>query len=305
MFLPWMISLVLLTQHDETKEALFLDVHRSTVVEVKKEEYALPFSGVPLADVEKMETVLDRIAKAVYLEPKNAAFDYETGRLMQEVPGRKLNRLQMSERLHSYLYAGGHLHTEVPVASTLPKINSKLLKTLSEKRIGQYTTYYNPGNKNRSHNIDLAAKAINNAIVFPGQVFSFNKVVGKRTREKGYLPAPVIVKGELSEGVGGGICQVSSTLFNAIDRAGLKVVQRYSHSRKVSYVPPGRDATVTWYGPDFQFQNLYSYPVLIRAKARYGQVFISVHSFADLDYDPRHVPSASKTLPEESTVLLP
>lgn len=92
-----------------------------------------------------------------------------------------------------------------------------------------------------------------------------------RTPDKGYMKAPVIVRGELSEGVGGGICQVSSTLFNAVDRAGLEIVQRYSHSRRVPYVPPGRDATVSWGGPDLRFQNKYNQPVLIRAKQHGGR----------------------------------
>src|SRR5690606_24482567 len=114
------------------------------------------------------------------------------------------------------------------------------------KLIGQYVTYYNSRNKNRSHNISLAAKSINNYVLFPGEVFSFNKVVGQRTISKGYMRAKVIVRGEFSEGIGGGICQVSSTLYNAADHAGLKIMQRYSHSRSVPYVPPGRDATVNW-----------------------------------------------------------
>ncbi|MNG07089.1 VanW like protein [compost metagenome] len=113
------------------------------------------------------------------------------------------------------------------------------------------------------------------------------------------MRAPVIVKGEVSEGIGGGICQISSTLFNAADRAGLQIVQRYSHSRNVPYVPPGRDATVSWYGPDFVFKNRYSQPILIRAFVYGGQVSISIFSSEAVDHEPRQVPSASKKLPEE------
>ena len=85
------------------------------------------------------------------------------------------------------------------------------------------------------------------------------------------MPAKIIVRGEFSEGIGGGICQISSTLYNAVDRAGLKIVERYSHSRSVPYVPPGRDATVNWGGPDFSFKNNYNQPILIRAQALPGQ----------------------------------
>jgi vancomycin resistance protein YoaR len=88
-------------------------------------------------------------------------------------------------------------------------------------------------------------------------------------------------------------------LFNAADRAGLHIVQRYSHSRHVPYVPPGRDATVSWYGPDFVFQNKYSMPILIRAFAQHGTVHVSIYSHELIHYKPREVPHASKQLPEE------
>ena len=113
------------------------------------------------------------------------------------------------------------------------------------------------------------------------------------------MPAKIIVRGEFSEGIGGGICQISSTLYNAVDRAGLKIVERYSHSRSVPYVPPGRDATVNWGGPDFSFKNNYNQPILIRAQALPGRVFVSISSSDVINYKPRHVPSASDDLPEE------
>ena len=92
------------------------------------------------------------------------------------------------------------------------------------------------------------------------------------------MPAKIIVRGEFSEGIGGGICQISSTLFNAVDRAGLTIIERYSHSRSVPYVPHGRDATVNWGGPDFSFRNNYNQPILIRAQALPGRVYISISS---------------------------
>ncbi|MGE7054423.1 VanW family protein, partial [Paenibacillus glucanolyticus] len=168
------------------------------------------------------------------------------------------------------------------------------------KPIGYYVTYFNSSNKNRSHNIALASKAIDSAVVFPGETFSFNEVVGMRTIDRGYKRAGVIVRGELSEGVGGGICQVSSTLFNAIDRAGLQIVKRYSHSRNVPYVLPGRDATVSWGGPDFVFENAYNQPILIRAYGSGGRMTVSIFSSELIEYKPRNVPSISNRLPEET-----
>jgi vancomycin resistance protein YoaR len=190
----------------------------------------------------------------------------------------------------------------VPLSEIYPKVDSELLADIRIQQIGQYVTYFNSYNKSRSHNIFLAAKAIDNHVIFPNETFSFNKVVGKRTLEKGYLRAPIIVKGELSEGVGGGICQVSSTLYNAADRAGLKIVERYSHSRNVPYVPSGRDATVSWYGPDFRFQNQYNQPILIRAKRIGGTMIVTLYSSDVINYEPRVVPSAESQLPKEINV---
>lgn len=160
-------------------------------------------------------------------------------------------------------------------------------------------TYFNSSNKSRSHNISLSAKAIDNHVVFPNETFSFNQVVGMRTRNKGYKSAPIIVKGELSEGVGGGICQVSSTLFNAVDRAGLQIVQRYSHTRSVPYVPPGRDATVSWGGPDFRFQNQYNQPILIRAKRYGGSMIITLYSSDVINSKLRKIPKVPSRIPKE------
>jgi vancomycin resistance protein YoaR len=116
------------------------------------------------------------------------------------------------------------------------------------------------------------------------------------------LPAPVIVRGELSEGIGGGICQVSSTLYNAVDRAGLEIVQRYSHSRRVPYVPRGRDATVSWYGPDFVFRNKLNQPILIQSKIYGGQMIVLIFSSDTADNSQRNVPGAPNKLPKEINI---
>jgi vancomycin resistance protein YoaR len=140
----------------------------------------------------------------------------------------------------------------------------------------------------------LSAEAINNYVLFPGEVFSFNKVVEKRTAEKRYRPATVIIKGEFPEDIGGGICQVSTTLFNAVDNAGINVIQRSSRSREVSYVLPGRDATASWNGPDLIFKNNYNQPILIQAKTLEDKLIVNVYSSDVITYRPINVPSLPK-----------
>lgn len=290
MLLTWVASLLLLGSSVSPPGQLTLELAGEPLEVVKKEAYLLPFSqGLPVIDSDKLEKLLYKLERRVHREPVNATTD-EAGRLIAEQNGRQLDRFAAEQAIYERLYEGTSSKLTIPIQQILPRVDRQLLKQLSEKQIGSYTTYFNTTNKNRVTNISLSARSIHNYVVFPGEIFSFNKVVGMRTREKGYKEAPVIVRGEISEGVGGGICQVSSTLFNAVDRAGLHIVQRYSHSRQVPYVPPGRDATVSWAGPDFKFQNKYAYPILIRTYSQVGRVSISVHSFNEIEYDPRVVP---------------
>lgn len=277
-------------------EQLTIEFRGQPLAKIKREEYGLP--GTSFLDIGKFDKLQSKLEKRINVPPVNAYIG-EMGNIIQEQSGYKLDRDRFAEQFYGYFFNNEPSTIDIPLTHVYAKVDSELLASIKEKAIGHYVTYYNSNNKNRSHNISLAAKAISNIVVFPGETFSFNRTVGPRTAEKGYRSAPIIVRGELSEGVGGGICQVSSTLFNAIDSAGLKIIQRYSHSRHVPYVMPGRDATVSWDGPDFVFKNQYNQPILIRAFAGSGRVFVSVYSSELIEYKHRDIPSMSKKLPEE------
>ncbi|WP_010273198.1 VanW family protein [Paenibacillus senegalensis] len=282
--------------HDSSEDRLNLKKGEETIASVTRSD--LSYTAFPLLDEEKLEQWLQHVHDQVYREPINAAIG-SGGELRPGENGQGLDKERMSEQIKAFFYSRGSAEIQIPIIILYPKVDSELLLTIMEKPIGSYVTYFNSRNKNRAHNIVLAAKAINNAVLFPGESFSFNGTVGMRTAEKGYVRAPIIVRGELSEGIGGGICQVSSTLFNAIDRAGLKIVERYSHSRHVAYVPPGRDATVSWGGPDFVFSNPYNQPILIRTWVNGGMVTVSIFSSETIQHSPRVVPGASQDVPEE------
>ncbi|MGM0844690.1 MAG: VanW family protein [Bacillota bacterium] len=241
----------------------------------------------------KLEELTSNLNVKLSKEPVDASLD-QHGVIVGEQNGRTIDHTKFKIAFYKAFYNRGTTVLEIPTKLVYPKVDSELLEKIKRKRISHYVTYFNARNKERVHNIKLASEAINNYVVFPGETFSFNHVVGKRTVAKGYLPAPVIEKGELREGVGGGICQVSSTLFNAVDRAGVKVLERYSHSRRVPYVPPKRDATVSWYGPDFTFRNQHNQPLLIRSKVMNGQMIIMVFSSEDIDLDD--IPNAPNQL---------
>ncbi|MDQ0256816.1 vancomycin resistance protein YoaR [Evansella vedderi] len=275
----------------------------NTLASLNRDAFTSSFLGEPILDEKIYEEFVEKLDKQLYTAPENAAIN-DQGEIIPGRLGYKLDRVEFTEEFYGYFFNNGPGRIELPKLILHPKVDSELLADIRIQQIGSYVTYFNKRNKERSHNIALAAEALDNHVVFPGEIFSFNEVVGERTLEKGYLPAPVIVKGELYEGIGGGICQVSSTLFNAVDKAGVNIIQRYSHSRRVPYVPPGRDATVSWYGPDFTFENIHNQPILIRAKAYEGQVFIAVYSSDVINYEPRQVPSAPNKQPEEIRVNL-
>ncbi|WP_174613048.1 VanW family protein [Virgibacillus ihumii] len=247
------------------------------VEQLDREDFKLSYVDELFINDAKLKVQMDVLDEKIHKNPVNAKLN-DDGEIIPEKPGLRLDRNTFRQLFHEYFYTGKKMKTELPVEKVYPRVDSELIAEIREQKIGDYVTYFKPSNKERSHNIDLAAEAINNHVVFPGETFSFNRVVGKRTKEKGYKRAPVIVKGELSEDIGGGICQVSSTLYNAVDLKGIQITERYSHSRRVPYVPPGRDATVSWYGPDFEFKNNYKRPLLIRAFARNGKMLVSIYS---------------------------
>lgn len=146
-------------------------------------------------------------------------------------------------------------------------ITYKMLAAINGE-LSSFVTYYMVGA--RGDNVALAASRINGTVLMPGQVFSYNKTVGPRVASDGFKPAPVIIDGELKPGMGGGVCQPSSTLYNAVLLAGLKVVERVHHGFPVHYLPPGRDATVAYGAIDFQFENSSQWPIYISAHGNGG-----------------------------------
>lgn len=129
--------------------------------------------------------------------------------------------------------------------------------------LSQCTTDFNPGNTNRTTNVLLATDFCNGVILMPGDVFSYNETVGERTAERGFKEATIYVGNSAEDGLGGGVCQVTSTIYYAALRADLKIVERYAHSRMVTYVPLGEDATVAWGSKDFKFENNTGFPMKV------------------------------------------
>ena len=132
----------------------------------------------------------------------------------------------------------------------------------------------------------------------PGEEFSYNKVVGKRTVEAGYKDAKIYSNGQVVDGLGGGICQISSTLYNAVLMADLEITERRNHYFKTSYVAAGRDATVVWGSIDFKFKNTRTYPIKFEAKVSNGIAEFKIHGIKEeKEYDIKILPVVTQTIP--------
>jgi vancomycin resistance protein YoaR len=162
------------------------------------------------------------------------------------------------------------------------------------KTISSFTTN-TTANSNRNTNVKLAAKAINGTVLQPGEEFSFNSVVGQRTEEKGFKSAAAYNNGEVVAEIGGGVCQVSSTLYNAVVKAGLKTTFRRSHTFEPTYVTPGTDAAVSWGYPDYKFVNNSSTAIGIRASYSNQTVTVSIYGIPILEDGVTYTLKSTKT----------
>ncbi|WP_068983472.1 VanW family protein [Lysinibacillus xylanilyticus] len=200
----------------------------------------------------------------------------DQGKVMEGSPLIVLKESELVERILEASATGGKV--ELPLYITESGYSFEDIPYLEEVVVASYTTYFGTTDIGRNKNIELSAEAINNVIVGSGDNFSFNTVVGPRDEANGYQPAPEIINKKVVMGIGGGICQTSSTLFNAVDQILVKFVERHHHSLDVGYVPKGRDATVSYGGLDFRFQNTSDVPFLIKANYSKNSLTVEIRT---------------------------
>lgn len=145
------------------------------------------------------------------------------------------------------------------------------------EKLGEFGTDLKNAKKARAHNIALAASKIDGAVIEPGKEFSYNETVGPTTKNNGFKLGMIFISGEKSEGYGGGVCQVSSTLFNAAEKAGMEITERNDHSRPVGYVEPGRDAATSYGVIDFKFVNPREKAVEINAFVKDERIICEIY----------------------------
>ncbi len=237
------------------EEALYERICQALKADSREIEFAQLTGTITMPDFQKYH---DELA----VEPADAYFN-EDFTIVPEVNGCWF---QVAEAEDLWKEAQPGDLVEIPLELTYPENTEESLSAmLYRDKLGSQTTYYTWSNDNRISNINLVAEKLNGHIMLPGDVFSYNEYVGQRTKEAGFLEAGAYDNGEVVQEVGGGICQVSSTLYCATMYAQLETVERTNHYFKVDYLDYGLDATVSWPKPDFKFKNCRDYPIKIVA----------------------------------------
>lgn len=230
--------------------------------------------------------MLAEIAKDTNKEAVSATITRSNGNfnVTNDVIGKKLDSEKLKNEIKSKIngvLSEDTISINAPVNEIAPKVSTAILKTI-DKKISSYTTNYSTSASGRSTNISLSTNSINGTLLMPGDVFSFNGVVGKRTAESGYQAAGIIIGDKIEQGLGGGICQTSSTLYNAILGTELMSVERVHHTFPSHYVPIGQDATVDYGNLDYKFKNTLKYPIFIEGYTSNKNVSFNIYSSSTL-----------------------
>ena len=237
-------------------EELYAQTAQALLDKQTEMSYTAPETEIAMPDFQAMYEELSAI-------PADAYYDKETDSIVPEVSGVEFDVEQAKSLWNA---AAVTEKVEIPAELLEPEITEESLKALLFRdKLGACTTYYYGSTASRINNIDLVAQKLNGLVLMPGEEFSYNGYVGQRTEEAGFQYAGAYNNGQVVQEVGGGICQVSSTLYYATMCANLQTLERSCHTFIVTYLPIGLDATVSWPGPDFKFKNDRDYPIKIMA----------------------------------------
>lgn len=232
---------------------------------------------IPVVSKEPQNIDIQKIHDEIYKETKDAYYTKNPFTVYPEVEGVDFNvesaKTILQEEREEY---------EIPLIITKPKVTLKDIGTEAfPDKLSTFTTRYDVSSTDRTTNLNIACQKINEKVVLPGETFSYNKALGVRSAATGYKNAKVYLNGEVVDGIGGGICQISSTLYNSALMANLEIVERRNHQFVTSYVPAGRDATVVYGMTDFKFKNTRKYPIRIVASAKNGIATVSLYGIKE------------------------
>ena len=238
---------------------------------------------IPIVEVTANSIDLKAIYDSIRKDPVNAYFTKDP--LVVHPSANGLDFDIPFEEAQAMLTAYQDEYT-IPLKVLYPEVSTNQIGTEAfPDLLSEFSTSFASSSRNRATNISLAGSKLDGVVLMPGETLSYNQTVGRRTAAAGYKSAPAYLNGEVIQSIGGGICQVSSTLYNAALYANLEIVERCNHGFKPSYVKPGLDATVSWGGPDFKFKNNRNYPIKILCSTYNRKLYIRILGLAtDNDY---------------------
>ena len=245
--------------------------------DLKNVETSEDYIEIPVIDKKPEEINIDKIHEEIYKEAKDAYYTKNPFTVYPEVVGVDFDveaaKAILLEDKEEYV---------INLTITQPKVTiSQIGSEAFPDKISTFTTRYDAGNTDRSTNLQIACQKINGKVILPGETFSYNKALGARTAAAGYKNGKIYEAGQVVDGIGGGICQISSTLYNTVLMANLEIVERRNHQFVTSYLPAGRDATVVYGAIDFKFKNTRQYPVRIVASAQNGIATVSIYGIKE------------------------
>lgn len=284
---------------EELKQAILEKVGQRNALEIMEDSQEERIE-MQVETVEPEPIDLQKIYDEVHTEPKDAYYIAEPFQLFPEENG--VDFAITMEEAKAKIAQGETEEFIIPLKITPAKKTIDDIGTEAfPYEIASFTTKYDASNTNRSGNLKLAADKINGTVLMPGEEFSFNEVVGKRTIEDGYRNAKIYENGQVVDGLAGGICQISSTLYNAILLSNIEITERRNHSYTTTYVPPGRDATVVYGTQDFKFKNTRTFPIKITASVANGIAGFKVYGIREeKEYEIKIIPVTTQTIPYET-----
>lgn len=221
---------------------------------------------------------IEKIAKEIDRESIAATITMKSGNFIitDSTLGRSLDQQKTYEHITDQLDKATAGSIQLPVVATAPAVTKSDLLNIKDI-LGEFSTEFNASDYDRVSNLSLATKNTSNVLLLPEDVFSFNKIVGPRLENYGFKMAKIIVNNEYVSGIGGGICQVSSTLYNAVLYSNLEIVERKNHSLPSTYVDMGRDATISGDYIDLKFKNNTGYPIYIYGEMKGNKVKFTIY----------------------------
>lgn len=235
------------------------------------------FIEIPVSNKVPDEIDIEKIHSEVYKEVKDAYYTKDPFTIHPEVEGIDFNLEEAKKLLEE-----DKEQYEIALIITKPKVTtSQIGSEAFPDLIATYSTNYDASDVSRTTNLRLACQKINGKVVLPGEIFSYNKALGERTYSAGYRQAKIYENGQVVDGLGGGICQISSTLYNSVLLSNMEATERRNHQFLTSYTPAGRDATVVYGLTDFKFKNTRSYAIKIKAGVSNGVATVSIYGLKE------------------------